>query len=100
MKRTVMAMAIAAAAFAFAACAATSTEALRERLLSGERNCVFAAMLRGDWRNFPENSRSAILSAIERGADIVEIDVRRTRVGRRHPDCHGHGANRPPSENL
>lgn len=31
---------------------------------------------KGDWKNAPENSISAIKSAVEKGADIVEIDVR------------------------
>lgn len=31
---------------------------------------------KGDWKNNPENSISAIKSAVEKGADIVEIDVK------------------------
>lgn len=36
---------------------------------------------RGCWRLAPENSLSAIRAAIERGVDIVEIDVRPTKDG-------------------
>jgi glycerophosphoryl diester phosphodiesterase len=43
---------------------------------------VLVAAHRGDWRNFPENSLSAIRSAVEMGCDIIEIDVRPTRDGR------------------
>ena len=61
---------------------ATRTEAIREKLASGDRDYVFVAMHRGDWRNFPENSKGAILSAIRLGADIVELDVHMTKDGR------------------
>ena len=68
--------------FAFCVNAATRTEQIREKLLSDDRNYVFVAMHRGDWRNFPENSKGAILSSITLGADIVELDVQRTKDGR------------------
>ena len=61
---------------------ATRTEAIREKLMSGDRDYVFVAMHRGDWRNFPENSKGAILSSIRLGADIVELDVHMTKDGR------------------
>ena len=61
---------------------ATRTEAIREKLVSGNRDYVFVAMHRGDWRNFPENSKGAILSSIRLGADIVELDVQMTKDGR------------------
>ena len=68
---------------AIAYCApATRTEAIREKLLSKDRDYVFVAMHRGDWRNFPENSKGAILSSIRLGADIVELDVQMTKDGR------------------
>lgn len=68
--------------FAFCVNAATRTEQIREKLFSSDRNYVFVAMHRGDWRNFPENSKGAILSSITLGADIVELDVQRTKDGR------------------
>ena len=73
---------IALALAAIVSNAATRTEQIREKLKSGDRNYVFVAMHRGDWRNFPENSTGSILSAIALGADIVELDVRRTKEGR------------------
>ena len=60
---------------------ATRTDAIREKLVSGDRDYVFVAMHRGDWRNFPENSKGAILSSIRLGADIVELDVHMTKDG-------------------
>ena len=67
---------------AFSLFGATRTEAIRETLMSADRNYVFVAMHRGDWRNFPENSKGAILSSIRLGADIVELDVHMTKDGR------------------
>jgi glycerophosphoryl diester phosphodiesterase len=60
---------------------ATRSQVIREKLLSEERDYVFVAMHRGDWRNYPENSKGAILSSIKIGADIVELDVQRTKDG-------------------
>ena len=40
---------------------------------------VVVAVHRGDWRNWPENSIPAIESVIAMEADIVEIDIHRTR---------------------
>ena len=80
MKKTILfAAAVAASLFAGAA---TRVDALRAKLASRDRDYVFVAMHRGDWRNFPENSKGAILSCIALGADIVELDVRRTKEGR------------------
>ena len=68
---------------ATASCGSASrTEMIREKLMSSDRNYVFVAMHRGDWRNYPENSRDAILSCIALGADIVELDVQMTKDGR------------------
>ena len=40
---------------------------------------VVVAVHRGDWRNWPENSIPAIESVIAMEADIVEIDIHRTK---------------------
>ena len=79
MKMRIAALAVVMAGSIFGA---TRTEAIREKLVSGDRNYVFVAMHRGDWRNFPENSKGAILSSIRLGADIVELDVQMTKDGR------------------
>ena len=42
---------------------------------------VLVAAHRGDWRNHPENSLSAVESAINMGVDIVEVDLKRTKDG-------------------
>ena len=39
---------------------------------------VLVVSHRGDWRNYPENSLPALRSAIDRGVDIVEIDLKMT----------------------
>ncbi|CCW63277.1 unnamed protein product [Phytomonas sp. EM1] len=44
-------------------------------------NPVRIACHRGDWRNYVENTLEAVESCIAMGADIVEIDVRRTKDG-------------------
>ena len=62
--------------------ASSRTEAIKSKLGSTDRRYVFVAMHRGDWRNFPENSKGAILSSIRLGADIVELDVQRTKDGK------------------
>lgn len=79
MKMRIAALAVVMAGSIFGA---TRTEAIREKLVSADRNYVFVAMHRGDWRNFPENSKGAILSSIRLGADIVELDVQMTKDGR------------------
>ncbi len=79
MKTRIAALAVVMAVSLFGA---TRTDAIREKLLSDDRNYVFVAMHRGDWRNFPENSKGAILSSIQLGADIVELDVHMTKDGR------------------
>ena len=80
-RRTFITTAVSAAlaiVMAAPAVAQTRTELIREKLLSNDRNYVFVAMHRGDWRNFPENSKDAILSCIALGADIVELDTQMT----------------------
>ncbi|HBI87307.1 MULTISPECIES: glycerophosphodiester phosphodiesterase family protein [Sphingobacterium] len=54
---------------------------IRRALLERNSDHVFVVTHRGDWRNYPENSISAIKSAIQMGADIVELDVQRTKDG-------------------
>lgn len=62
-----------------------SVESRARRLMrlwdSGDRTRVFVVSHRGDWRRRPENSVSGALEAIARGADVVEIDLKRTRDG-------------------
>ena len=54
MKTIIAALAVIIAGSFFGA---TRTDAIREKLVSGDRDYVFVAMHRGDWRNFPENSK-------------------------------------------
>lgn len=60
----------------------TRAERIRAKLESADRDYVFVVMHRGDWRHAPENSVGAIKGAIEHGADIIELDVAKTKDGR------------------
>ena len=42
---------------------------------------VLVVAHRGDWRNAPENSLLAIQGCIDKGVDMIEIDVRKTKDG-------------------
>ncbi len=59
----------------------TRAEKIRAKLDGTDRNYVFVIMHRGDWRNNPENSEAAIRGAIAQGADVVELDVAKTKDG-------------------
>lgn len=67
--------------FSVALAAPTRAERIRAKLDSADRNYVFVVMHRGDWRSAPENSIDAIRGSIEKGADIVELDVAKTKDG-------------------
>ncbi len=54
---------------------------IRNKLLTRDHSSVLVVAHRGDWRNAPENSLSAIDNAIKMGVDIVELDVQRTKDG-------------------
>lgn len=45
---------------------------------STRENLVIIATHRGDWKDYPENSESAIREAIENGSEAVELDVQPT----------------------
>jgi glycerophosphoryl diester phosphodiesterase len=61
--------------------APTQAEQLRSMLTEGASAGVMLMAHRGDWRHHPENSLPGILSCIELGLEIVEIDVKRTKDG-------------------
>jgi glycerophosphoryl diester phosphodiesterase len=61
--------------------ATTRAEQLRSDLEKGSVNKVFVVAHRAAWKKAPENSRLSVEHAIDMGADIVEIDVRRTKDG-------------------
>jgi glycerophosphoryl diester phosphodiesterase len=42
---------------------------------------ILVAAHRADWRNFPENSLEGVISCVNMGVDIVEIDVQKTKDG-------------------
>lgn len=66
---------------AISAVAQSHIDTLRQRLLSNDSSYVFVVAHRGDWRSAPENSLGAIRSAADKGADMVEIDIHKTKDG-------------------
>jgi len=54
-------------------------EAIVAQIHDPNSKYVVVACHRGDWRNFPENSISAIESIIRMGADIMELDLKMTK---------------------
>jgi glycerophosphoryl diester phosphodiesterase len=66
---------------AFLTAAPSRAESLMAKLKSSDRNYVFVVMHRGDWRSAPENSTDAIRGSIAKGADVVELDVAKTKDG-------------------
>lgn len=54
---------------------------VRKALIERDESTVLVVSHRGEWRQAPENSLKAIELAIEVGADIVEIDVAKTKDG-------------------
>ena len=51
-------------------------------LLSNPEKKVLVAAHRGDWQRFPENSIPGVMSCINMGIDIVEVDVQETMDGK------------------
>lgn len=60
---------------------ATRADSIRAKMLDPTDKEVLVAVHRGDWRNYAENSLEGIDNAIKMGADIIEIDLRRTADG-------------------
>ncbi len=56
-------------------------DSIRAKFLDPHNKEILVAVHRGDWRNFAENSLEGIENAIRLGADIVEIDLRKTKDG-------------------
>lgn len=54
---------------------------IRENLLNGNPEQVLVVSHRADWRNAPENSLQAIQNCIDMGADMVEVDLKKTKDG-------------------
>lgn len=58
---------------------ANRADAIAAQIHDPASKYVVVACHRGDWRNFPENSISAIESIIRYGADIMELDLKLTK---------------------
>ncbi|MBK1883341.1 glycerophosphodiester phosphodiesterase family protein [Luteolibacter pohnpeiensis] len=76
------------ASLPFSASAEPDAKAIREAILNPKSDRVLVVAHRalsgkstGAWERHPENSLSAIRESIEKGIDILEIDVRKTKDG-------------------
>lgn len=78
MKKLLLTIALASAALT---AAATRADAIRAKFLNPCDSDVLVAVHRGDWRNYTENSLEGVENAVKLGADIVEVDLRRTADG-------------------
>ena len=56
-------------------------ERIREEMLAPNRTSVLVVAHRADWRFAPENSLAAIENSIRLGADVVELDIQKTKDG-------------------
>ena len=56
-------------------------ERIREEMLAPDKTSVLVVAHRADWRFAPENSLAAIENSIRLGADVVELDVQKTKDG-------------------
>lgn len=67
--------------FSLVAGATSRIDSLLCSLHNAKSNYVFVIAHRADWRGAPENSLQGIENAIRMGADMVEIDIQRTKDG-------------------
>ncbi len=58
---------------------ADRAEAIRSRIVSGDKSAVIVVAHRGDWRYAPENSLAGIEHSIAVGVDVVELDLQLTK---------------------
>ncbi|MNK06429.1 putative glycerophosphoryl diester phosphodiesterase 1 [compost metagenome] len=66
---------------AFASAQSSQLQEITQSLYSPQGKEVLVVVHRGDWRNAPENSIKAIENTIKLGADMVEIDIQKTKDG-------------------
>lgn len=61
--------------------AQSPVEEIIKILNDSESDQVLVAAHRGDWHNYPENSLEGVISAVNMGVDIIEIDIQMTKDG-------------------
>ncbi|RYZ87062.1 MAG: glycerophosphodiester phosphodiesterase family protein [Moraxellaceae bacterium] len=66
---------------AFASAQSNQLQEITKSLYHPQGKEVLVVVHRGDWRNAPENSIKAIENTIKMGADMVEIDIQKTKDG-------------------
>jgi glycerophosphoryl diester phosphodiesterase len=67
--------------FSYAQQKNNEVETISKLLFEPKSKEVLVIVHRGDWRNAPENSIRAIENTIKMGADMVEIDIQKTKDG-------------------
>lgn len=70
-----------ASQFCYAQQISNEIETISKSLFEPKSKEVLVIVHRGDWRNAPENSIRAIENTIKMGADMVEIDIQKTKDG-------------------
>lgn len=65
----------------FSVFAQDSVERIYRKVTDPNNKEITVVAHRADWRTAPENSIAAIESSIRQGADVVELDVQRTKDG-------------------
>ncbi|RZK35961.1 MAG: glycerophosphodiester phosphodiesterase family protein, partial [Pedobacter sp.] len=68
-----------AIAIDFTAAFAQSPAAKLSATFNRTNKQILVAAHRGDWRNAPENSLNALLNCIDKGFDMMELDVKMTK---------------------
>lgn len=79
MKKTIFLIAALAACIALHA--QKQAQSLVKELNNPKSEKVFVVSHRGDWRNAPENSLQAFKNCIAMNADMIEIDLKKTKDG-------------------
>ena len=68
-------------AFPFCLSADEPVKAIYAKITNPDNKEITVVAHRADWRYAPENSLAAIESSIRLGADVVELDVQKTKDG-------------------
>lgn len=79
MKRIILQLSM--AFIAFNGFAQLAPEVSLKEVFNPESQKVLVTAHRGDWRNTPENSVQALKNCIAMGADIMELDLKKTKDG-------------------
>ncbi|WP_316739322.1 glycerophosphodiester phosphodiesterase family protein [Pedobacter aquatilis] len=79
MKKTYSILVLSALLMNVAVAFAQNPAAKLDKLFNEKNKEILVAAHRGDWRNAPENSMNALLYCIDKGFDMMELDVKMTK---------------------